>query len=448
MKLNKRYGKTKYSGRRRTVTRKSGFKSHPNATGGFYKLDKCMTFTDSISLDFEVHSKNKEEKYAGYGFYFRSKNKINFHTDLKRFSKQRNITEYPYPNWSKCGDIWNQREYNQERFFLKLIGSGDIDIYDPKSGIFWSEHFDNAKESYMKRLWEKVPEGLFIDNGEGVSYSKIYKIKNNSIHIKECNRCARYLPINIENERNTLSFSNHHSTIGCSHTGFGLLKNSDTQKDLKLDYGFQLECRFCKSFVVNMPLNPKRTSDQMKEDGLRRRYFENLISELYQHSPQLSYKYKTGKELSSFIWEKFNKKCFKCSVKLKKLNEMNLDHTRPLAFLWQLDETATALCRSCNSLKSDKFPIEFYTKEELKKLSVKTNISLKDLQNNKPNIKVLNNLIERKDWFINEFLKKDDLNIDRDGKKSSELICKSLDRVCKKADINFSFVDLYYKSIS
>ncbi len=63
---------------------------------------------------------------------------------------------------------------------------------------------------------------------------------------------------------------------------------------------------------------------------------------------------------------------------------MNLDHTRPLAFLWPLEGTATALCGDCNSKKSDKPPASFYDAAELKRLAGITTISLAELQDPSP----------------------------------------------------------------
>ena len=37
---NKLPGKTQFSGRRRTTTRTSGFKSHPDSTGGELKIEE------------------------------------------------------------------------------------------------------------------------------------------------------------------------------------------------------------------------------------------------------------------------------------------------------------------------------------------------------------------------------------------------------------------------
>ena len=103
---------------------------------------------------------------------------------------------------------------------------------------------------------------------------------------------------------------------------------------LELDYGFQLECRFCKKFEVNAAHNPRRTAAQMKEDGARRRGFELLLTALYGESDSLLYRKRTGgRELVDDVYKRFGGRCFKCGVKLEP-KEMRLDHTRPLALLW------------------------------------------------------------------------------------------------------------------
>jgi hypothetical protein len=123
---------------------------------------------------------------------------------------------------------------------------------------------------------------------------------------------------------------------------------------------------------------------------------------------------------------------------------MHLDHTRPISLLWQLDGTATALCKDCNTKKRDKYPIYFYKKnEKLNKLSGITGISLEELKNPSPNEIALDHLIEKKDWFFNSFLKKPDLQKIKQGKRSDQLICKALDKVIKKSTKkrSFSFVE-------
>ena len=117
---------------------------------------------------------------------------------------------------------------------------------------------------------------------------------------------------------------------------------------------------------------------------------------------------------------------------------MNLDHTRPLAFLWALDETATSLCKNCNSAKRDRFPSEFYTKEQLAELSKLTKIPLLELEKPIPNIEALKLIIQKREWLYSEFLNKDFLIEEKGGKIPAELICKSLDRVLSEFEEKLS----------
>ena len=109
---------------------------------------------------------------------------------------------------------------------------------------------------------------------------------------------------------------------------------------------------------------------------------------------------------------------------------MHLDHTRPLAYLWPLDETATALCGSCNSQKRDRTPSAFYVKPgQLEHLSAITKIPLVELQSPTPNESAIAILMERLDWFFDVFLMRQEMIKERDGKITGELVVKALQRV-------------------
>ncbi len=171
----------------------------------------------------------------------------------------------------------------------------------------------------------------------------------------------------------------------------------------------------------------------MKEDGARRRAFELLLSELYQGTPQLRYRHEHHSELTDDIWNRFDRVCFNCKGKLKTARDMNLDHTRPLAFLWPLDETATALCKSCNGLKRDRSPHHFYSDDALRRLSHITGIPLADLEHDRPNETAIGLLLSRLDWLFGEFLTRDEMTKERDGKITGELVVKALQRVLARS---------------
>ena len=148
----------------------------------------------------------------------------------------------------------------------------------------------------------------------------------------------------------------------------------------------------------------------------------------------MRYRHEHGRELTDDIFEKFGRKCFKCGDPFGSANEMDLDHTRPLALLWPLDGTATALCGDCNSDKRDRSPVDFYTPKELHDLAKITGIPIDKLRSLTPNMAALNCLYKRIDWFFDKFLRRPEMLEERDGKVTWELLVKAIQKVLNKCD--------------
>lgn len=451
---NKLPGKTQFSGRRRTTTRKSGFSSHENSTGGEYKIENQDTYIlekgECLSLIFNIPDHNPDDLVAFGGWYF-SDHFLDINIELGGFTK-KTLTDWKEGNWAKFGSMGfssTKENIPWTRISFKALEDTKISFYDIGCGIVAHKHIDAAKANPDKKhllnnMYQFAPEANFYVTEGEVSIVinddrnlELESTKPTSIYLKSCNRCARFLPINIKDERYHLSFSSHCvANAPCTHTGFGKLKNIRDETYLNLHHGFQLECRYCKKFEVNAAHNPQRTADQMKEDGTRRRHFELLLTHLFKGSPQLNYrKENPGKELTTDIWEKFGKKCFKCQADIPSAREMNLDHTRPLALLWPLDKTATCLCKGCNSQKRDRPPSEYYAENEIEKLSVITGISIEDLNNPGPNLIAVNKLVSDLDWLILEFCHKPELAKERDGKLTAELFLKALQKTLNKTEL-------------
>jgi hypothetical protein len=437
-------GKTEFSGRRRATTRKSGFKSHPESTGSELKIEQVAPLIlrkgQTLNVTFTLPEHVKGD-FLGFGGYFSVHGDVSI--DVKGGSGKLMITEYGFPSWNKVGSFWVAQ--NSDPVIVKITftarSDSEIALYGLQCGIVYHKYLKEARSALIPNMHEFAPETLFIDSyGEvavamGDERDLVVGESGFPIYLKSCNRCARFLPINYPRERDHLSFSNHcvaEHRRPCSHGGFGKLTNISTKEVLNLDYGFQLECRFCKKFEVNAAHNPKRTAAQMKEDAARRRGFELLLTHLLGESPQLRYRHQTGKELVDDVYEKFAHKCFKCGYEFRSAKEMHLDHTRPLALLWPLDGTATALCKDCNSRKRDRPPSEFYTAEELKRLSKITGIALEDLVNPSPNLDAVNLLLKKLDWLFEVFLRRSEMMEIRDGKLTGELLVKALQKVLSK----------------
>jgi hypothetical protein len=127
--------------------------------------------------------------------------------------------------------------------------------------------------------------------------------------------------------------------------------------------GRQGECRLCKK-MYNAIKNQTRLTDQHREAAQKRRLYLDLVG--------------GGKINSQAVFKRFGYKCFKCGKDLRDVSdekERPLDHTLPVSYLWPLTtENATLLCREHNGEKLGKWPSEYYTSEEIKKLSVLTGI--------------------------------------------------------------------------
>lgn len=444
-------GKTLYAGRRRAMTRKSGFSVHKDTTGGQMRRFGAKTHRllegEKFEVTFSIEGHDKGD-LLGFGMWFWKSDGIEI--VVVGAPKKTTLTSFGEDSWNKFGSIWTAEGADPTNvvFSFQAKSEGFVAIFEPMGGRILHEHLNNARDALMKNMYEFSPEALFLDK-EILAKIRIETggkpvTKEHELILKSCNRCGRYLPINTENERNHLSFTNHCVAAHrrpCKHSTFSSLRNVEDETDIiKLDYGYQLECRFCKKFEVNAAHNPQRSSGQMKEDGARRRAFELLLADLYEGTPQLLYRHKHHSELVDDVWQAFQKKCFNCDCILESSRSMHLDHTRPLAFLWPLDGTATALCGSCNSQKRDRSPSEFYVKEgQIEKLSAVVGISEVDLKNPGPNEAAIALLMERIDWFFEEFLMRPEMIKERDGKITGELVVKALQRVLASSAVFNSF---------
>jgi hypothetical protein len=445
-------GKTRYAGRRRAMTRTSGFRVHKDTTGGEFRrhCEKRILLQrgEVVTVTFALVGHAKGD-FIGYGLWFWSTGGIKY--VLQGGPDRRTLTDYSRQSWNKAGSMWAAQDASPVNVTLTFTASvkGSVALYAPMCGRVRHKHLADARPELLHNMYQFAPEGLFIAQDEAGEVSLEASEPDGSadcpLILKSCNRCGRYLPVNVPAEREQLSFSNHcvaDHRRPCKHASFGKLRNIEDDADvLHLDYGYQLECRFCKKFEVNAAHNPQRTSAQMKEDGARRRAFELLLAELYGGTPQLRYRHKEGTELADDVWKRFGRACFNCAGRLATPRAMNLDHTRPLALLWPLDGTATALCGSCNSEKRDRSPSDFYAPAKLALLAKITGLPLSELKKTHPNEEAIELLLHRLDWFFDEFLLREEMTKERDGKTAGDLVVKALQKVLARSN-RYKSVDL------
>lgn len=458
---------------RRSVTRESGYHTCDETTGGECIITKSSKTMIGSNKEIFLFKKDKIKlsnlfgKKIGmlcFGGYIYINNKISI---TYRVSYDYNNQHFVSIIENKT--VLNEKDWNNVGFHIELpiIGSSTLTnvniemiIIGDKSGfeielvsfdldsLQKEEFFENTfSESFYQKTNMCIPYLYYLQTELPINtYLKSHQTFTDGQYVvlKSCNRCGRFLPINIFNEMKTLSFSLHCKKMApCNHSTFcsySIINDVDIE-DLKSSgiriindkvssyYGHQLECKACKKFFVNMPLNPQRNSQQFREDGLRRRAIEVLINQLLDRNlVHFEFEKKNKREFSEYIWNRFDKKCFKCKKELD-LSEMNLDHTMPLAYLYRLDETATCLCDSHNSQKSDHFPVDYYSEDELKELSKITGISLEKLHSREINKEVLDLLVKNVVWFYDEFLMTPDYQKIRDGILTANKINDALKRV-------------------
>ncbi len=474
--------------RRRKTTRTSGFHTCDTTTGGECRIAKAKQFRCIIPENVFVFSRSslklielfeKGISVIAFGGYIHSTMRTDITIDISysyenerySFGNKRSFL-IEENSWQNVG-AHAEQIINKDpmitniivRMTVKCEVGNILDFICFDLDVVSKEEFldTSCATSFYQRTKMHIPYLYYL--ASDLPFEKYlvntYEFSvGRRVVLKSCNRCGRFLPINIDTEPKTLSFSLHcKKRAPCVHSTFRayeiLNRSQLMQTDLeglRLErnkvvsyYGHQLECKACKKFFVNAPLNPQRNAQQFKEDGLRRRALEVLVNILLDKNlVHFEFERKTKMEFSRYIWEKFEKRCFKCGPSSKpiRLRDMALDHTMPLAYLYRLDETATCLCSSHNSQKSDSFPIDYYSKEELERLSKITGLPLSQLCTREVNQQVLDLLIKNVVWYFDCFLMNPDYQRIRDGILTADKINDSIKRVVAgKTDL----AEEYYK---
>ena len=499
------------SPKRRETRQRSGYTVSGEKTGNEAKIAHTYAYnvqSPRLILSFDNHVVDLIPQFtekigmAAIGGYIKAEASAKISYTIKVLdpvtgtvlAENTKITELPQGSWSKFGiHVQFDNPHHYETVLLKgtisltaahtqFLGKVhflgiDLDLVTEYESSSVTVNFgENVKEDFGKKTHLSSPELYYWDHEQPSTIEPVVvegqvvttSGAGDQLVLKACNRCARFLPIDLLDEKKQLGFGNHCvKRAPCTHKAFSRfsIENSadldqiDPQLQDKISrdrdliqayYGFQLECKACKKLHVNAPLNPLRNKAQRGEDGLRRRAIEVLVRNLLKRD-WIFYKFRRRKhlgEFSTYIWNKFGRKCFACEKSLPTEKDMDLDHTFPLAYLWPLDETATCLCGTCNASKSDKFPFEFEGYRETGKLEClaeltgidKNRLALRKKEANMAAVKELKNRIE---WFFDDFLSEPEYQKIREGKKTSDLIVASIQRVLNECNTGLHLVQAY-----
>ena len=493
---------------RRSVTRRSGYHVSGLKTGGeCIILPSAKYITTQSPTIFHFYRKNcvftelfeRQMGLLAFGGYIYSSEPVSLLCKLSYTHRDETVNEENVYSHEPKKGVWNPIGFHKE---FALSAAQDFEIRDvsvnmkisaPVGTTLFFTGFDFG--TVTSRYYQSAGEDTIAEDGNQAGKFWFFFHQKTSLCIpylyyfdatlpfetylvnhgedleegipvvfKGCNRCSRYLPIQMENELQTMAFALHcKKRAPCTHPTFsryridnhdelspdtvryyrelGCYQTENDQPIIRSRYGHQLECKACKKYFVNAKLNPMRNPQQRREDGLRRRAIEALVDNLLDEDfIHFTFRKQHKKEFTDYIWNKFHRRCFKCQKQISK-QEMALDHTMPLAFLYRLDETATCLCSTHNSPKSDHFPVDYYSEEELERLSGITGIPLDILHSKKANGKVIRLLRKHVVWFFDDFLSQPDYQKIHDGKLEADKIYAAIVRVID-TDIDFKDIDL------
>lgn len=226
--------------------------------------------------------------------------------------------------------------------------------------------FVHSKDSDLPSDWENwSPEYLEKDELTAQRFWQAFfrvSTENPEAYWKRCNVCGRILP--------NSAFS--------KHVGWGPLEK-------------QMECRACKG-AINAVLNCQRTPEQLRESSIRRRVADMFVAD---YNEKIDVK---------ALFDRFEGKCFKTGkvLDMNKTGSWHIDHILPSKYLYPLTTTNAALLSSeANSNKRDRWPSEFYTPQELVRLSNITGANLALLSSKTPVINTQIDVNKGVDRYLN-----------------------------------------------
>ena len=456
--------------RRRLASRTSGFHTCDEQTGGECIIKSSQRlYISQGTTEIVFHRSNLELVnlfqhnigIVAFGGFIYSPEDVNVAVQLKCdshepiFIEDYSLDPFLLNDWVPFG-IHLTFDLNKismiDDAYAYLTVSTEIDTYiDFISFDFDVIHYedfisDRFYESFFQKTSLSVPTLYYFKTELDVEKYCISDVTfeiGQLMVLKSCNRCGRYVPINIHNEMQKLGYALHcKKRAPCTHSTFRSYKienldecDQTIMSEFNIEngrvisyYGHQLECRACKKFYVNEPLNPMRDAQQHREDSIRRRAIEVLVNNLLgTNTIHNEFKAK-GIDFVPYILDKFNHRCFKCGLEVDETT-MDLDHTMPLAYLYRLDNTATCLCKSCNSKKHDHFPSDYYSESELIELGKITGLSMEILHCHEVNPVALEKLIQNIEWYFDEFLMDPDYQKIRKGVLTADKINNSLQKV-------------------
>jgi hypothetical protein len=235
--------------RRRETTRESGYHTCEDTTGGECRIvysEKHICASKSEVLIFHrdelklVELFEKGISIIGFGGYIHSQSKAEVKLMIT-YVYEGTRYEYQEPEkkmleegcWSNIG-FHVEHTINKEMLVHDVTVTMIINGFAYNSLDFISFNFDvinkdefldtSCSVSFYQKTYMHIPYlYYFVSDLPFNTYlvNDIKLLKGRRVVLKSCNRCGRYLPINIDDEMKTLSFSLHcKKRAPCVHSTF------------------------------------------------------------------------------------------------------------------------------------------------------------------------------------------------------------------------------------
>ena len=219
-------------------------------------------------------------------------------------------------------------------------------------------HYIHSKDSDLPENWQKFWDSQLL-SGMSLTAQRFWQAffrnatDDPEHYWKQCKICGRVLP----------------ATDFAKHSG-PTSQWSELHK--------QRECKACKA-AINAMLNKKRTSEQLREASAKRRLGDLLArTGIDEDDSKLDI---------AEIFRRFDSKCFKTGkpLDINDRQSWHIDHILPSRYWYPLTmDNACLLSSDANESKNDTWPSQFYTPQELVRLSEITGAPLKLLTSPEP----------------------------------------------------------------
>lgn len=278
--------------RRREVTRESGYHTCEKTTGGECLIKKASRFICQKEREVFTFQRSALElvdlfekgiSLIAFGGYIHTSERAVISLDMSYCYEGQDYTIGEGVEQVIEGNSWGNVGFHAEQLINKDSSVIDVvvkmTITSQVGNIldFISFDFDvvdkdeftdlSCAVSFYEKTYMHVPYLYYLKTDlpfDKYLLGNVNLTEGNRVVLKSCNRCGRFLPINIDDEIKTLSFSLHcKKRAPCIHSTFRAyeIQNRDELqpidlKGLKLEgnkivsyYGHQLECKACKKFL-------------------------------------------------------------------------------------------------------------------------------------------------------------------------------------------------------